>query len=183
MRSSSFGTDRRTKLSPTTSSMAALCISCHTPVRQLVPVTILGGILMLTGCCVNFTTAVRNQTGKDVVITVCSARGGTEREAIQAGAKAYLRGAMPRYPDGACDSWMVSDGDSKFIFSDISPIATMPSAFISRSRFTRDFPCKRVTQHVRLGPDMAIHAVRVIGYTASEPAPLPIEYTRTEDEN
>jgi len=89
---------------------------------------------------------------------------------------------MPRSLDGAADSWTVSDGQSRFVFVDVSPIATMPDAFVSSSRLTGDFPCKRVTQHVRLAPDMTIQAVRVIGYTATQPAPFPIQYTKKEAE-
>ncbi len=58
----------------------------------------------------------------------------------------------------------------------------MPSQFISGSRFTRDFPCKRITRHVRIAPDMTIHAMRVIGYTESEPTFFPIHHTEKEVE-
>jgi hypothetical protein len=80
------------------------------------------------------------------------------------------------------DSWIVTDGQLRFTFADVSPIAAMPDAFISRSRFTSDFPCRRVTQHVRLDSDMTIHAVRVLGYTDREPPEFPIRYTKKEDE-
>jgi hypothetical protein len=148
--------------------------------RHPLPMIALSG-LILTGCCTSFTTTVRNETGRDLTLTTMRHSGQTETVAIRAGAKARCGGVMPRSLDGSADSWMVSDGRSQFVFADVSPISTMPRAFISSSRFTRDFPCRRITQHVRLAPDMAIHAVRVIGYTASEPAPFPIQYSRKED--
>ena len=87
---------------------------------------------------------------------------------------------MPAALDGATDSWSITDGQARFTFADVSPIATMPDQFVSRSRFTSDFPCKRVTRHVRIAPDMTIQAVRVIGYTESQPAQFPIHYTTKE---
>lgn len=136
---------------------------------------------MLTGCCTSITTVVRNGTGRDITLTMSRHSGPTETIAIRTGSKGRVRGVMPPGLDGSTDSWTVSDGRSAFIFADVSPIAIMPHAFISSSRFTRDLPCKRITQHVRLAPDMAIHAVRVIGYTESEPAAFPIHYTKRED--
>jgi hypothetical protein len=138
--------------------------------------------LVLTGCCIHITTAVRNETGKNVTLIIHRYSGQAETLAIRAGAKARCGGVMPRSLDGAADSWTVSDGQSRFVFVDVSPIATMPDAFVSSSRLTGDFPCKRVTQHVRLAPDMTIQAVRVIGYTATQPAPFPIQYTKKEAE-
>ena len=89
---------------------------------------------------------------------------------------------MPSLAGFAPDCWIVSDGQSRFTFADVSPIATMPSPFTSSSRFTRNFPCNRITKHVRIASDMTIHAVRVVGYTDSEPATFPIRYTAKEDE-
>jgi hypothetical protein len=88
---------------------------------------------------------------------------------------------MPRLAELSPDSWVVMDGQSRFTFSDVSAIASMPDAFVSRSRFTRDFPCLRVTQRVKLGPDITIHALRVIGYTDKEPPQFPIRYSKKED--
>jgi|SRR5208282_3902653 len=137
--------------------------------------------LMLTGCCTSIITSVRNESGRDLTLTVFRHLGQTETLAIRAGARGRCGSVMPRSLDGSADSWTVSDGRSQFVYADVSPIATMPGAFISSSRFTGDFPCRRIAQHVRLAPDMAIHAVRVIGYTASEPAPFPIQFSRKED--
>ena len=138
--------------------------------------------LLLPGCCIRVTTVVRNGTGSDITLTMCRQPKPPETVAIRAGAKKRVSGVMPRSLDGAADSWMVSDGRSVFTFADVSPIAAMPGAFTSSSRLTRDFPCKRLTQHVRLAPDMTIHPVRVIGYTAHEPVPFPIHYTRMENQ-
>ena len=121
----------------------------------------------LTGCCVRLAATVRNQSGRDLRFTVVRHSGPTEAVAIRAGTKARIAGVLPHL-DGSPDAWIVTDGQSRFTFADVSPIAAMPDAFISCSRFTSDFPCRRVTQHVRLASDMTIHAVRVIGYTPTE---------------
>jgi hypothetical protein len=140
--------------------------------------------LVFTGCCTSVTTAVRNGTDRDITLTMSGHLRPPETVVIRAGAKGRVTGVVPPSPyhSDAADSWAISDGHSVFLFADVTPIATMPRAFISSSRLTRDFPCVRVTQHVRLAPDMTVHAVRVIGYTASEPAPFPIHYTKKEDE-
>jgi hypothetical protein len=149
--------------------------------RHFLPAMIMPALL-LTGCCASFKTAVRNGSGRDIVLTISRRSGPTETVPIRAGAKGRVRGVMPRSLDGSADSWVVSDGHSVFVFADVSPIATMPRAYISSSRFTRDFPCKRITQHVRFTPEMTIHAVRVIGYTAHEPFPFPIQATKRGDQ-
>jgi hypothetical protein len=89
---------------------------------------------------------------------------------------------MPHHAEVAPDSWIITDGRFRFTFADVSAVATMPGAFVSRSRLTRDFPCLRVTQHLKLAPDMTIHALRVIGYTDKEPPKFPLRYSNKEDE-
>jgi hypothetical protein len=137
-------------------------------------------MLTLTGCCIGFTTSVRNESGRDIQLTVMRHSQQTETVTIRASSTARCRGVMPTVPEGTPDSWLVSDGQSRFTFADVSPIATMPKRFVSSSRFTSAFPCKRVTQHVRIAQDMTIYAVRVIGYTESQPAQFPIHYTTKE---
>ena len=142
----------------------------------------LAALLMLTGCCTSITTTVRNESGRDIRVTIVRQSQQFETVAIRAASIGRCKGVMSSFSGHQPDSWIVSDGRSRFTFTDVSPVATMPGAFIGSSRFTMSFPCKRVTQHVRLAPDMTIHAVRVIGYTESEPAPFPIRYTTKEDE-
>ncbi|MSR65948.1 MAG: hypothetical protein EXS24_01060 [Pedosphaera sp.] len=139
--------------------------------------------LMVTGCCTSITTSVRNESGRDIQLTVMRRLEPTETVKIRAASTGRCKGVMSSHPGFAPDFWIVSDGQSRFTFSDVSLIATLPSRFVSSSRFTRDFPCKRVTQHVRITPEMTIHAVRVIGYTESEPTEFPIRYTVTETIN
>jgi hypothetical protein len=148
--------------------------------RNLTP--LLPALLMLTGCCVNLATSVRNETGRDIRLTVLRQAYQVETIIIHPAMTGRFGGVMTPFPGAEPDSWIISDGLSRFTFADVSPIAVMPSQFVSSTRFTRDFPCKRVTRHVRLAPDMTIHALRVIGYTESEPAPFPIHYTKKEDE-
>src|SRR5262249_14343238 len=134
-------------------------------------------VLALSGCCTGIATSVRNESGRDIQLTLVSHLQGTQTVTIRASATARCSGVMPAFRDGTTDSWIIADGQSHFRFADVSPIATMPKQFISSSRFTSDFPCNRITQHVRIASDMTIHAVRVIGYTESQPAQFPIHYT------
>jgi hypothetical protein len=148
--------------------------------RYFMPAIALAAFL-LNGCCVGFTAKVRNETGRDLRLTVVRHSGQSDAVTIRAGTAARVAGVMPHL-DWSPDSWVIADGQSRFTFADVSPIAAMPDAFISSSRFTSMFPCRRVTQHVRVASDLSIHAVRVIGYTDKEPAPFPIRYTKKEDE-
>jgi hypothetical protein len=152
----------------------------HFALMRILPLVV-AGMLMLTGCCINISTSVRNETSKDIFLTVISQSQQVETVTIHPLSTGRCGGVSPALAGFPPDSWIISDGQTRFTFADVSPIATLPSAFVSSSRFTRYFPCKRVTKHVRLASDMTIHAVRVIGYTESEPAPFPIHYTRKED--
>lgn len=137
-------------------------------------------VLFLSGCCTSFTTSVRNESGRDIQLTVMRRLQQTETVTIRAPSTGRCGGVMPRALDGTADSWVISEGQARFTFADVTPIATMPKQFVSRSRFSSNFPCQRITQHVRIAPDMSIHAVRVVGYTESQPAQFPIHSTTKE---
>lgn len=131
----------------------------------------------LGGCCTAIRTSVYNGAGQTVQVTLVHDGKPLEAIKVRAASVGLLRGVMLFPGDTMPDSWLVSSGTNCFIFSDVSAIASMPRRFISSSRFTRDFPCNRVTQHVRIAPDMTIHAARVIGYTESEPPQFPIYHS------
>jgi hypothetical protein len=76
-------------------------------------------------------------------------------------------------------SWIVSDGKSQFVFDDVSPIGTMRGKSRTESRFTSMFPCNRVTQHVELETNLAIHAVGGFGQEIPQPPDFPIRCTST----
>jgi hypothetical protein len=139
-------------------------------------------MLLFTGCCASSSTSVRNETGKDLNLTIIRLSQQVETVTIRASSTGRCSGIMPTLSDEPAVSWIISDGQSRFIYADVSPIATMPSRFVSSTRFNRDFPCERFTHHVAITPDMVIHALRVIGYTESEPPPFPIHYTKKESE-
>jgi len=133
--------------------------------------------ITLTGCCTAIRTSVYNGTGQEIQLTLMREGKPIETVKVSGASPGLLRGIMPKLPGNRPDSWVVSSGTNRFTFSDISLVATMPRGFISRSRFTRDFPCSRVTQHVRIAPDMTIHAVPVIGPAGSQPPLFPIHYS------
>lgn len=138
--------------------------------------------LMLSGCCVNISTSVRNETDENLILTHIGPFQQFGTVIIRAHSTRRCDGILPAVPGKSPDSWIITDGQSQFTYTNVSPIASMPDKFVSSSRFTSEFPCNRFTRHVAITPDMAIHAVRVIGYTESEPSPFPIHYTKKESE-
>jgi hypothetical protein len=99
-------------------------------------------MLGCNGCCVGVVAKVRNDTGKEISLTE-----------INAGQIPILPVTIPAGSSRICSgvmsdaSWIVSDGKSKFVFNDVSPIGTMRGRSRTDSRFTSMFPCNRVTQH------------------------------------
>jgi hypothetical protein len=147
-------------------------------VRTLPPFFAL--LMLLPGCCVSSSTSVRNETGRDIHLIVYHGSQALEGVTIRASSTGKCGGITAGADGMSADSWVVTAGRERFTFADVSPIATLPGAFTSSSRFTGDFPCKRITRHVRLASDMTIHADRVLGYTESEPSQFPIHYTKKE---
>lgn len=133
--------------------------------------------LVASGCCVTGSTSVRNSTGRDIGISVFWQTQQVSTVSIPAFSTGRCAGVAPVFFGQGPELWVVSDGRSIFTFADVSPIYSLPRQFTSSSRLTREFPCKRFTKHVMITPDMSIHALRVIGYTDSEPSPFPIHYT------
>jgi hypothetical protein len=138
--------------------------------------------LALTGCCISLKTSVRNETGKNITITFLRGSNQVENITIPAASTSLCSGVIPTIPGSPPESLIISDGQMQYTFADVSAIAMLPRRFVSSSRFTSDFPCKRFTTHVRIASDMTIHAVRVIGYTESEPSPFPLHCTSKEAE-
>lgn len=103
--------------------------------------SLLVAMLMLTGCCVTSLTSVRNETHKDLSLSVVRQSEQVETVMIRASSTGRCGGLMLNVPDQPAVSWIISDGQSRFIYADVSPIATMPGPFVSSSRFTSDFPC------------------------------------------
>lgn len=132
-------------------------------------------VAMLNGCCVGIRTSVRNASGSNLTLVGGFPRVETNTLPIS---KTVLCGGVLGEPD---DVWIISDGKSQFIYTNISLVATIPAEFVSHSRLNSDFPCLRITRHVMIAPDMAIHAERVIGYTEREPAGFPIWYTERKE--
>jgi hypothetical protein len=131
----------------------------------------------LTGCCVCTATSVRNETGKDIQLTVIQGSQPVETVMVRASTTGICRGSFPLWPGNRSDSWIIVVGKSCYTFTNVSLIATLPDRFVSHSRFTRDFPCSRVARHVSVASDMTIHATRVIGYTESQPPLFPLQGT------
>jgi hypothetical protein len=125
----------------------------------------------LAGCCTGVVTSVRNESGRDIRITILTATGQSNTVLVHPGRTAICDGVWSK---NSRDTWIVSDGTAESKFPDVSSIATLPNKFVSASRFTKDFPCNRVALHVGITPDLTIEARRAIGYTESQPEGFPI---------
>jgi hypothetical protein len=130
------------------------------------------------GCCVRVATSICNQTSRDIVLTVQQPPGAPVTARIPAGCSRVCDGVMPSEDAQRRQQWEVFDGQRHLFFTDLEPIAALPDDFVSSSRFTSDFPCERVTRHVRFMDDGVIEAVRVVGSTHSQPAGFPIHPAR-----
>ncbi|HEY1717547.1 MAG TPA: hypothetical protein VGH42_04535 [Verrucomicrobiae bacterium] len=126
------------------------------------------------GCCVGTVTKVRNNTGKEISLSVINAgQIPALPVTIPAGSSRICSGVMMD------TSWVVSDGKSKFVFNDVSPIGTMRGKSRTESRFTSMFPCNRITQHVEVETNMAIYAVGGVGQEIPQPPGFAIQCTST----
>ena len=148
----------------------------HIP-RSIILVSVLVSGLLLGGCCVGLRTSVRNGSGSNLTLVMTGRLHPRETVALPISKTVLCGGVLPTMPGETSEVWIISDGKSQFTYTNISLIGDMPGAFVSSSRFNSDWPCLRVTRHVAITPDMAIHAERVIGYTKREPEGFPIWYS------
>ena len=140
-------------------------------------------LLFCSGCCVGIVTKVKNNTGKEISITVIQPLGKPSSPVIiPAGTSRICNGVIPGDTGvyvKAEISWIISDGKSQFLFDNVSPIGAMRGASRTESRFTSMFPCNRVTQHVELETNMVIYAVGGVGCEIPQPPGFPIYCTST----
>jgi len=142
---------------------------------------LLVAVICSSGCCVNLVTSVRNETGRDVLLTWNHGSGETGLVAILAGKTRTACGIIGSLPGSPADtSWIVFDGQTRYEFSDLSAIAKLPDDFVSSSRFTSDFPCLRVTRHVGLSSNMLIYAGGHIRPAIPQPPGFPIHFTKEQ---
>ncbi|HSY18563.1 MAG TPA: hypothetical protein VK815_09530 [Candidatus Acidoferrales bacterium] len=141
---------------------------------------VLALIVCTSGCCVGLATKVRNETGKDVLVTVVDPTGHRTSTAVPAGMSRQC-GSIINLGKDEHFSLVVSNEQSLFTFADASAIGRLPDAFMTRSRFTSDFPCLRITRYIKITDSMAIYAG---GYaagfasdTVSQPPGFPIRFS------
>ena len=146
----------------------------------LVLLTLLSALL-LNGCCVGLRTSVRNGTGCNLTLMRIANSNVVETVPLPISKAVLCGGVWPTSSGDPSEVWIISDGKSQFTYTNASLIAKMPSEFASSSRLNSDWPCLRVTRHVAITPDMAIHAERVIGYTKREPEGFPIWYSERKE--
>src|SRR4051812_11866613 len=104
-------------------------------------------ILFAGGCCVQLVTGVRNESGRDIILTIEGTAGAPEILKIPKGHLKICDGDPTR---NASHRWTIDDGRQRMVYDDVSPIRMLSGPYVSESRFTHGFPCNRVTRHVRL---------------------------------
>jgi hypothetical protein len=138
---------------------------------------LLAVIICTGGCCVHLVTSVRNETGRDVLLAWNHGTNETSSVAIPFGKTRTTCGVVGSPAD---ESWIIFDGQTRYVFSDLSAIAKLPDDFVSSSRFTSDFPCLRVTRHVGLSSNMTICAGGHIRPAVPQPPGFPIHFTKEQ---
>ncbi|MBW8864835.1 MAG: hypothetical protein JF609_07920 [Verrucomicrobia bacterium] len=147
---------------------------------------VLSLIVCTSGCCINLATKIRNETGKDILITMVDPSGHLVSTAVPAG-MTRLCGGIMNLGKKERFSLVVSNWQSQFIYADVSAIGSLPETFTTSSRFTSDFPCLRITRYIKLSDGMLIYAG---GYAAGyknddvpQPTGFPIRFSEVRKQN
>jgi hypothetical protein len=123
---------------------------------------------------VRVATCIRNDSGRDVTVTIDRPPDSSETVRIPAGRPRTVDGVFAGADPQRQQRWHIDDGERRLLVSDVSPIATLPDDFVSSSRLTSDFPCNRVTRHVRLTAGGDVEANATWGRKRPQPAGFPI---------
>jgi hypothetical protein len=129
-------------------------------------------LTMLTiGCCVRRVTNLHNVTGRNVILTVVRDGGHKDSIALRPGSSTLIDDFIAA---GRPVAWVVADSEVHYTFSDISAFEYLPSRHVSSSRFTSDFPCRRITRWIALVPKDELWAARFSDPTDEQPLPFPL---------
>ena len=132
--------------------------------------------MLASGCCIRSVTSVHNVTGRDVGLTVI--REGAHAETLTLGPGASV--LIDEFTSGRPSAFIFADAGFSYTFTDISAVQQLPSRYVSSSRFTSDFPCKRVTRWVALVPKDELWAARFGDPTDAQPQPFPLRPSKKE---
>jgi hypothetical protein len=144
-----------------------------TRMRLLMPLFL---AVLANGCCIRSVTSVHNVTGWDVSLTVI--REGAHPETLALGSDASV--LIDEFTSGRPTAFVFTDGKFSYTFTDISAVQQLPSRYVSSSRFTSDFPCKRITRWIALVPKDELWAARFGDPTDAQPQPFPLRPSKKE---
>lgn len=142
--------------------------------RLLLPLLL---ALLTGGCCIRSVTSVHNVTGRDVSVTVVREGGRDETLALKSDGSILI----DEFNRGRPTAFVVTDSGFRYTFADISAVQQLPSRYVSSSRFTSDFPCKRITRWVALVPKDELWAARFGDPTDAQPQPFPLGPSKKEE--
>jgi hypothetical protein len=132
--------------------------------------------LLASGCCIRSVTSVHNVTGRDVNLTVVRERGQDETLMLRPHASVLI----DEFASSRPSAFVITDSGFRYTFADISAVQELPSRYVSSSRFTSDFPCKRITRWIAIVPKDELWAARFGDPTGAQPKPFPLRPSKKE---
>ena len=144
-----------------------------TRVRLLLPLLL---VLLVSGCCTRSVTGVHNSTGRDVDLTVVREGEHDKTLALRSDASVLI----DEFAGSRPTAFVVTDGGFRYTFADISAAQQLPSHYVSSSRFTSDFPCRRITRWIAIVPKDELWAARFGDPTDAQPKPFPLYPSKKE---
>jgi len=142
--------------------------------RLLLPVLL---ALLTGGCCIRSVTSVHNVTGRDISLTVVRDGGHDETLSLRSDASVLI----DEFTSGRPTAFVVADSGFRYTFADISAMQQLPSRYVNSSRFTSDFPCKRITRWIAFVPKDELWAARFGRPTDEQPHPFPLQPSKKEN--
>jgi hypothetical protein len=121
-------------------------------------------------------TSVHNVTGSDVSLTVIREGAHAETFALRPDASVLI----DEFAGGKPIAFVLADAGFSYTFNDISAVQQLPSPYVSSSRFTSDFPCKRITRSVALIRKGELWAAKFGDPTDAQPKPFPLRPSKKE---
>jgi hypothetical protein len=122
-------------------------------------------------------TSIRNDAGRDLSLTVGVAAGHVETFSIRAGDTGTCDYGGTHWCDDQTDTMIISDGLSRFTFTNITAIIRLPDSLITRSCFFSPW-----TLHICVASNISVYAVDSHGYVSPQPEGFPIHYAHRQDQ-
>jgi hypothetical protein len=144
--------------------------SLYGQVRQMTSLLPFLLLLSVNSCCIRTVTSVHNLTGREVSLAVVRDGGNEETLPLSPDASVLI----DDFAGGRPTALVVTDRAFRYTFHDNSLVQGLPRRYVSSSRFTSDFPCKRITRWIALLPKDELWAARFGDPTDAQPLPFPL---------